>query len=141
MNIYDAMMKAADHIERNPRLFNFDMCSIPGDCGTPGCALGWIGYFAGIKNDDEKEIGAVAGHVSGGCRIEESLLRISQRQFYERMDEFNSWWNMSARKCAHAMRLYAAKYHVPKPVVVPDWNAMAEKQTVSTEARSQELVS
>ena len=47
MNIYNAILKAADHIERNPHLYDFYRSNVP-NCGTPGCMLGWIGHFMGI---------------------------------------------------------------------------------------------
>ena len=49
--VYEAIMLAADHIERNPADFNFMSIGIP-DCGTPGCALGWIGSFGGLTKSE-----------------------------------------------------------------------------------------
>lgn len=104
MNTYEAIMRAANHIERNPSSFDFDKTDIPApDCGTPGCALGWIGCFAGITGGIEE----VADHGEGN-----SLLKIDQKIFYRRMDELaGALWIWSATKCATGMRLYAEKYH------------------------------
>lgn len=140
--IYEAVMRAADHIERNPREFDFHSPALPmaPGCGTPGCALGWIGYF-----------GSVRGY--GGCGDRVPLyLGLSEEShpqyaggrfkhptfaFYNRMDAVfgsNEWIN-SATACARAMRLYAAKYLQPaKPEQqAPDWQAMAERLAASHE--------
>lgn len=105
MNVYEAMMKAADHIEKNPRLFDFDVCAIPNECGTPGCALGWIGVFAGVAPG--KSIHAVADYDDGS-----SILKVSQRKFYDQMDALVGVdWIDSASLCAVGLRRYAEKYH------------------------------
>jgi hypothetical protein len=129
-------MKAADHIERNPRLFNFDVFEMPPDCGTPGCALGWIGAFSEIKFEHTGSFIGVKYDVAP------QALGITSTEFYDRMDALGQqrFWHRDAKLCAQKMRLYAAKYHAPTVVVVPDWNALAAQQTVSTEAVSQELV-
>jgi hypothetical protein len=46
-----AILKAADTIERDGDLWNFGEVLVP-DCGTPGCALGWIGFHLGIPVGD-----------------------------------------------------------------------------------------
>ena len=78
--IREAILKAADHIERNPREFNFSSTSIPSErgCGTPGCALGWIGYF-----------GSVSGPFHEACSVIQLPVRLfdGEFQFYSRMDE------------------------------------------------------
>lgn len=121
MSIYNAIMKAADYIECHPKKFDFNEIAIP-HCGSPGCALGWIGYFLGIQ-----------GTIEGVCNA-----GISDSHFYTAMDDLVgdnpardeyglkvTWgpWHKDAAICARGMRLYAAKYHAP--VVVPDWNALA----------------
>ena len=49
MNVREAILAAADHIETYPKKFSFASVEVPSrrSCGTPGCALGWIGHFAG----------------------------------------------------------------------------------------------
>lgn len=132
MDIYNAIMKAADHIERHPELFDFETMLVPA-CGTPGCALGWTAHFMQFDHEDAN-VGDFAA----------KMLPWSEGAFYEKMNRvFGAMrfdWIGDAALCARTMRAYAAKYHAPAPVV-PDWNAMAAKQTVSTAARSQELVS
>lgn len=129
MNIYDAIMKAADHIERYPREFNFDSCSVPKGpgCGTPGCAVGWMIFFFGSK---ELTFGRFARAHMG---IEH------EGHFYKRMNAFDfddgPDWMKDARRCARNLRLYAAKYHShekPQPVA-PDWVDACGLQRIPTE--------
>lgn len=61
MNIRQAILKAADQIERDPgsyRWWTFDQQP----CGTPMCMFGWIGHFMGMpvgvwNTDVAKQIG------------------------------------------------------------------------------------
>jgi hypothetical protein len=117
MNVYEAIMLAANLIEQRPREFNFYSTSVPDGpgCGTPGCALGWIGAFL----PDEQisiEYGPNFMHpcITGVAR------KMGMREcpeFYERMNELNKgiegYWTKDAKICAEILRLYAAKYHAP----------------------------
>jgi hypothetical protein len=129
MNVYEAILKAADHIETNPKLFNYSENRIP-DCGTPGCALGWIGHFLGLKGDYETVLQQMGLH---------HLTEFSA----DRMDVVGgvmSFWRHNAQACAKTLRLYAQEYHAPTKVASPpDWNAMAAKWTVGDDVRSQEV--
>jgi len=144
MNIYDAIMKAAEHIDLHPGLFNFMSPFSPSnDCGTPGCALGWIAYFMGDRNECVLKTAATAL----GFDLRKHPMH-SGHPFYDRMQKlqgspkrYGDSWRYSATECARILRLYAAKYHTSPAAVVPDWNAMAAKQTVATDSRSEELVS
>ena len=116
MDIYTAVMKAADHIERNPHLFKFTESCVP-DCGTPGCALGWISHFLGERPGQlfRAEVALGFEHILG------------ETEFYSRMDHLLVEWAWNAPSCVRALRLYAAKYLAPpKPAQQPpDWNALA----------------
>ena len=127
MNIRDAILKAADHIERNPGEFNFQSVFIPSapGCGTPGCALGWIGHFAGVHDpsdlsgywEREKNAwGLCEVNVIGSCDLPFS----TAREFYRAMDAVYSdvSWRDSAQNCATALRAYADKYHPENSPVV-----------------------
>ena len=98
MTPYEATHAAADHIEQNPELFNFHRIRVP-DCGAPGCALGWIGAFAGIAPGESI------------ARTEE-FLQTSDKSFYRRMNGLVSekLWQRNPRICAKGLRLYAEKY-------------------------------
>lgn len=107
-SIYSAILKAADHIERKPQLFDFERIPIPSRCGTPGCALGWIGWFYGRQRCMEADegydgVGAVA--VIMGLK--------AGFDFYARMEALTGGfeWMRDAKECARVMRLYAEKYH------------------------------
>lgn len=103
MNIRSAILAAADWIEKNPDLYNFHNTRIP-DCKTPGCLLGWIGVFAGIKkgegvNSVEKFLGCYVPGLTS--------------EFYERISTLGG-----PRACVLdgdtapiALRAYADKYH------------------------------
>lgn len=129
MNIRNAILAAADHIERNPGEFNYHSIEVPrrAGCGTPGCAYGWIATFSQLDLEDKR-------HEYGGKQIvalwgfQEKAHFTEPTEFYSRMNEFSNGWRGSASECAAALRLYADKYHPAepaKPIVYPDWNAMA----------------
>lgn len=117
MNIRQAILKAADHIERNPSAFNFGAVRFPkpNDCGTPGCALGWIGVFAGLPDMYARSL----DRSDSWCvlRAAREVLGLPDKchtdsVFYERMDEVaGTDWRHSAATCARALRLYADRYH------------------------------
>jgi hypothetical protein len=111
MNIRQAILLAADSIEQNPKMFNYASCYRPDfDCGTPGCALGWIGLHAGIAVNADggrqgkfvKTLDAVADLTTGDNHA---------CTFYERMSAISSGWKCDAADCAAALRKYADKYH------------------------------
>ena len=65
-DIRQAILKAADHIERNPN--SFDYCraiTTPRQNGS-GCYVGWIAFFAGEEPGQERPNGAPDGmHAKG----------------------------------------------------------------------------
>jgi hypothetical protein len=144
VDAYNAIMKAADQIQNNPREFAIGAVQVPKGpgCGSPACALGWISHFAGVEANP-------CGF--SNARVLKLLGINGDREFYPRMSELNgerhtveTWndWARDAALCAHTLRLYAAKYHAPKRTdseLVADLMAKIEKQTVSTEAQSEEL--
>ena len=137
---YEAIMGAADKIERKPHLFDWSSTEV-GGCRTPGCAVGWICAFRGQKPRE-----------AFNC---EQALGIDAPVFYARMDALcgvphtdDHWgpWKDSAAECARVLRLYAEKWHAsekqPRPTSAMVADLMARvsgEQTVSTEAQSEEL--
>jgi hypothetical protein len=100
MNIRDAILKAADHIESHPEEFDFHSVDRPG-CGTPGCALGWIGVFGEVtKPAGRSWLGAVSDYIA-----------VDSVVFYQRMSELDGYWTVFHDSCARALRAYADKYH------------------------------
>ena len=113
MNVYEAIMKAADHIEMNPHLFNFTEVRVP-SCSTPGCAVGWIAHFRGM----EPRICGITTDAGA------EALGYCYNQFIYQMDDLNGvTWRFSAEKCAAAMRLYAKKYHAKPSQTAEDFMA------------------
>ena len=122
MNIRTATLKAADSIEQNPDNYLF-MSNQKPDCGTPGCALGWVGFHLGVA---ENENGCslyhlVVADVLGFIAPPDTFV-YADRPFYGRMDDINNSieWRHSAKKCAAALRLYADKYHPADNQGMPD---------------------
>lgn len=118
MNAYQSILRAADHIQANPQLFDFERTRIPGNCRTPGCALGWIGFFAG-KTQARIRVMLGFSFLHRGIAIvtldggSDPVLPVTAREFYGRMDNLTVGnWREDANVCAEAMRRYAARYHV-----------------------------
>lgn len=108
MNLREATLKAADQIEQHPETFDFMSCHLPDlSCGTPGCALGWIAIFAGIRPPkselgDANTIGFIAAE-----------MKVSQSEFYGRMDEccdMDTEWIDNPAVCAKGLRIYAERF-------------------------------
>lgn len=100
-DIRTAILKAADWIEKNPEQFAFTAIRVP-ECGTPGCALGWISHFYGVK----------ARSYDYGRDVFEPLGISYDTDFYRRVDSLvASGWTRNPSLCAQGMRLYADKYH------------------------------
>lgn len=125
MDIYSAIMKAADHISAEP--FDYNYGRTRHYCGTPCCVVGWIGVFSGETEEQMWE-----------CLEPRTtrLIGVGYRVFDERMNNLAPGWKTSAELAAHGARLYAAKYHAP---VTPDWNAIASRPTITDSVKSQEV--
>jgi hypothetical protein len=104
MNIREAILKAADSIQAYPQLFNWSSVQTANpECGTPGCALGWIAFHAGVADSDFTKT----------CELM-SIHRGEHGTFYMRMNSVcgnPQTWKESAGECARTLRLYADKYH------------------------------
>lgn len=99
MNIYNAILKAAAHIESEQSDFWFGSMVIPA-CGTPGCAIGWIGHFLGFPSGTPI------------WKASEAMDLGSDRNFYDKLDQLaGDNWHESASIAAIGLRLYAEKYH------------------------------
>ncbi len=99
----DGLQKAADFIEHNPKQFDFGTVEVPHTCGTPGCALGWVHHFSGIKGKPSS---------IGEELIEASYLSAefgSDSDFYGKLDTLvrTGDWRHKPDICAQALRLYA----------------------------------
>lgn len=100
MNIRDAILKAADHIEREPRTYDFCGMYVPG-CGSVGCLWGWIGYFLGMPADTCNM--AVANEI--GIPSTGHLYRFGS-------EVLGDWsYQNDPKAAAKVLRLYADKYY------------------------------
>ena len=102
------ILKAADFIEANPNQFDFGETDVPHTCDSPGCALGWIHHFSGIK-------GVAYGRQLIQYVIDAEHLfghGVSDQDFYDRMTELvgTAKWRDEAALCAKGLRLYAEKF-------------------------------
>jgi plasmid stability protein len=114
--IYNAIMKAAGWIESHPKQFDYVCTTVPDSvhCGSPGCAVGWIAYFRGVRDAD--------GQMDAICT--EAMGVDYWGHFVPRMDSLSSgmarsFWRNSPDECGRLLRLYAAKYHAPKHEGIP----------------------
>lgn len=105
MSIRNAILAAADHIERNSGTFNFMAGVVPHDCKSPGCAIGWVAHFAGS---------ARLGY-SEACT---EIFGFHRHDFYRRLSDLTGdegkllgKWSKDAMTCALGLRLYADKFH------------------------------
>lgn len=113
---YEAIIYAAEMIERSPERYDFASIDRPDPaCGTPGCALGWIGVYLDVPAESEVHYPSYLTRVL-------SLLSVTASEFYERLDAIqirwreggsidNGMWSIDAGSCARALRAYADEYH------------------------------
>lgn len=120
ISLRQAIFQTAAFIESNPNRYDWFRGFVsndrkPGDCGSPLCALGWLAVHA--KRND----------LSIACRISNELLKITDTEFYNRMDSlcpsrvpYGSWatiesWRRIPADCAATLRAYANRYHPAEP--------------------------
>lgn len=110
MNIREAILKAADWIEKNPHLYNFDRTRVP-DCNTPGCMVGWIGHFMGYEP-------GTRCWQDGGA---EQIVGVYWGIFCDRIKEFLDYrgvdnsYTVCPIAAVKGLRAYADKYHPAEP--------------------------
>ncbi len=105
-----AILRAADHIERNPQSYDFVRSDTPStDCGTTACMWGWIGYFLGMPAH------SLNAQVATACGIG-SPGSCNTRHLY-------SFCKSCRVDVPNELRRYADKYfpaEAAKPVVAED---------------------
>lgn len=130
----EAILKAADHIERTPGCLNWSNGAVPprhmplSESTIPCCPLAWIGYFT------ERSV--------SGCHEMVAIdLRSSSSLFYQELDSFVKgyiswkWWYTLAEDrlffrispwatdrqiCADCLRKYADKFFPAKHEGIPE---------------------
>ena len=97
-----AILKAADQIQKHPDLFEFCALGVPeNDCDSPGCALGWISFYSNVEWGKK------------GCPLNNALGVSNDLEFYDRIRDSDPDlnWHHNADICAALLRKYADKYH------------------------------
>lgn len=130
MNVYDAMLKAADYIEKNPEQYNFMRGDKP-ECGTPGCLLGWTGVFMKFETQQASYVSALADRLGADFHV---ILGRFLNLGWEGKQYLSYAGRDSdaAKNGARVLRLYAAKCHAPvKPAMRTNAELVAAlKQTI-----------
>jgi hypothetical protein len=114
MEIYQAILKAADRIERRPDDYNFGRGTHPDDSPGGTCALAWIGYYLGVgkskyQNYPELYSNDVCMELMGSYDIGE---------FFDRCTLIGKGITCE-RTAPRILRAYAEKYHAPR-IGLPD---------------------
>lgn len=123
MDIRTAILKAADHIERNPSAFNYYAGDIPSSLEQKSCLLGWACYFAGFREGRVEQYSSPIGH---GYMELTALAR--RTPGYLKSDMWDFQFNHIA--AAGMLRLYADAHHpTTKPAIprepVGSWASLA----------------
>lgn len=115
MKLRDAILKAADHIEANPSLYDFGRFKSP-ECDTPACMVGWVAHFMGVPAGLNVWSGLFDGP---GCI---GVMGVDDSAFMHRMMvlsvEHDVWPAVNPTEAPEALRLYADKYCPAEPVTV-----------------------
>lgn len=133
MNIFDAIMRAADQIEWHPELWDYDCVDVP-TCDGGGCALGRIGYFLGIRGHVENVAEAMGlfhptyPEWEFYNRIQAIVGEPSIEEMWPRWADDHRFLlaNAPVAEIARALRAYAHKYHAPKPSIPTEVRAIFE---------------
>jgi hypothetical protein len=107
--IRGAILRAADTIERDPGLWNWNNTDVPrNDCGTPACALGWIGFHLGIRRY------CAGSDLSASASVEQVSPVLMNGSgsfaFYDAMREIDLEWRSTHAHIAPALRKFADRY-------------------------------
>lgn len=131
MNVRQALLAAADRIEAHPQAYCFKYSNKP-DCGSPSCLMGWVGFFAEVK-DKNKRAGAASGYAN---QVAQEVLGLTGWAHFvslgSRLGAFSDY-TQDSKLAAGMLRAYADKYH-PAPVQTPpDWNTLATEPLPAAE--------
>ncbi len=132
MNIREAILKAADHIERNKTSLSFMSTQRPSIDGQ-GCPLAWIGFFAGIeRREGDHPSPYLYAHSTVAPLITGLYWEEAQKEFFDRMNALrgSAGWTCDPRGAAKTLRAYADKYHPADFPPIPDrrfdWRAVTD---------------
>jgi hypothetical protein len=110
MNLYNAIMKAAEHIERNPESYRFFSHRVP-ECGMPGCLWGHIGAQLGMVGACNMEVAVKMAKDSTGHLYSFMDLRWNRMPSDSPERTKLLAWHHNAKVAAEGLREYAEKYH------------------------------
>lgn len=131
MNVRQALLAAADHIEARPQAYCFKNSNKP-DCGSPGCLMGWVGFFAEVKDKDKRDWDT-PGYAN---QVAKEVLGLNGwAHFFGLGSELGDFskYTQDSKQAAGMLRAYADKYH-PAPVQAPpDWNTLATEPLPAAE--------
>lgn len=108
VTVKDAIYRAANFIESNQNQYDFFNTIKPNDCGSPGCVLGWIGYFYGTE---EKVAGEIAKEMFPNFNHP-----VPEMLFYDELSKIrrslglDQAWQKDANIAAQCLREYANRY-------------------------------
>lgn len=115
MNIRQAMLLAADRIERSPSCYNFYNARSPGH-RDDGCIIGWTAYYMGEQPNQECGVDG-DGSLRNLCG---KLFGVTPRVFFDRIIALNKRTFVETEFVAKAMRAYADKFLPAEPAGIPD---------------------
>lgn len=123
MDIHAAVLRAADHIERNPHLYDFCSAHYTPGPSDKACLVGRVAFFAG------EAPGQACGTDETDVPLTHRLFGVSFKRFADRIKplvlaaggSFND-----PNPAAAALRAYAAKYLKPQQQP-PDWQVLAQR--------------
>ena len=120
MNIRQAILLAADHIERHPEQYQFAFCRL---INGQGCMMTWVTHFMGYAhNSNAQDLSIEVWGVDTNEWLRRTGGIFEGRRVLNRCDPMDS---------AKILRIYADRYHPvteAKPAQpAPDWNAIMTK--------------
>lgn len=132
--IREAILRAADHIEQNPWLYNYAYTRTP-DCGTPACMWGWIGFFLGYAKGES--IGFIARQIVPSSVTRDGVETTHLYEFRKSIGiEYDS---ATVDDAVAALRSYADKFW---PAEKPAFNSayLAFKRALAYELGDSQLL-
>ena len=130
MNTREAVLEAADFLERNPNAFNFLVCTVPESLSDQGCYLGWINYFQGEDFTPYLRDRLGRPFVSSEAVIGPTELH--EADFFSIMSRLSKNMIGSHPRPWDVLRAFAAEYfpepQEPYEYVLPVWAAMRDRE-------------
>jgi hypothetical protein len=131
----ELVLKAANHIEKNPRCYRYTSNRIPLCSDDVGCILGWMAYFSA-----EHECGGLTSEAIARMTCDPLYAcNVGYNDFFKRLDEcyppYRGHWRSDATHAAAALRAYAARY--PEALGLPVWARMRDREAAASQRYDQ----